>query len=205
MRHDGYPDRHWDVVRRATGCSLVAAAVALAIAVVSWFLAVEWDAPVLPAAVAAAVFLIVAGCATATMIVVRREVAIHPYFESRVGEIDTFGQGRELARHLKDLDELARELGVVPLSAFGFADDLAGEALTWHDAATGRKTAEALLVVLSGDGLLAVGSDRLVQDPKRLAHALGRADDRGIRFCLLLRHGDGTSAQEWEVRKGSAF
>ncbi len=74
-----------------------------------------------------------------------------PYFERPVGGIDTFCHGQSLLRNLADLERLAEEIGVSPLSAFGWHDDMRGETVVWHDPAVGLKTVKALLTHLGGE------------------------------------------------------
>ena len=81
---------------------------------------------------------------------------------------------------------MARGLGLAPLSAFGWNDDLEREPLAWHEAAVGLKTVDALLVHLQGEELAWDDHAGIVADLKRIAHALSRADAQGIPFCLLL-------------------
>lgn len=60
-----------------------------------------------------------------------RHIRNIPYFQRSLGAVDTFLIGKALARSLKQLDAVAMEQGVQPISAFGFNDDLRGEALVW--------------------------------------------------------------------------
>ena len=132
-------------------------------------------------------------------------VRVTPYFRSRVGETTTYCSGHGLARHMLELDELARTLGVTPLSEFGWNDDLAGEELVWHDAARGLKTVNALLAHLQVDEFAESEQAEVIDDLKRIANDLGRADQQSIPFCLLLQHGDATSGWEHDRRKGTFF
>lgn len=130
---------------------------------------------------------------------------ICPYFEREVGDIDTFARGRHLARWLGELDDLAARLGVTPFSRYGFADDLRGETLVWHDPAEGLAVVESLLAGLDQSDVPERDRPRLAADLRRVAHALSKARDKGIRFCLMHRPDNVTSGQEWEVRKGTVF
>ncbi|MFO0910949.1 MAG: hypothetical protein U0794_21845 [Isosphaeraceae bacterium] len=131
--------------------------------------------------------------------------SIVPYFPSKVGNIDTFGRGHRLARWFEPLEELAATLNVRPLSDFGFADDLAGEKVVWHDPADGLRTVEALRASVADRDTGIPHDPRLLEDLQHLSEALAIARDRKIAFSLLYRAMDGTSAQEWEVRQGTAF
>ena len=130
---------------------------------------------------------------------------IHPYFESKVGGIDTFARGRGIARQLEKLDAIAIEAEVEPLSNFGFNDDMRGEILVWHDAAIGLTSVEAILKRARSEPGLIRDQARVVVDLERIGEALRKAMDNEIRFCLLFRTSNATNAREWERRRGTAF
>ncbi len=132
-------------------------------------------------------------------------VSVLPYFRSQVGDIHTFSKGHHVARHLGELDELARSIEVAPLSTFGWNDDRRGEPLVWHDSAEGLRTVKGLMAALEKEDFARADHSGIIEDLKRIAHALDRAQVQGIAFCLLLRHGDTTNAMEHEQRKGSFF
>jgi hypothetical protein len=196
-------ERHWYVaawrLRWAIGRNLVLGVGALAFTSCAIALAGRRaDGLAVFAGVWDALFLFILVVDSFSTSSVLRHVSVVPYFQSRVGEIETFGNGRHLARAMNGLDDRARSLGVVPLSAFGWNDDLAGESLVWHAPDDGLKTVDALLA----EEQLEPG---VRDDLERIAHALRRAADKRIRFCLLLRHGDVTSGAEWDVRQGTCF
>jgi hypothetical protein len=58
---------------------------------------------------------------------VLRHASVMPYFRRRVGDITTYASGESLARHVDELDEVARTYNVAPLSTFGWNDDLEDE------------------------------------------------------------------------------
>ncbi len=177
-RPDGYPDRYAQVVRRGDRIGLYVSAVALAVAVPVTMLAVlgpgsQWRRlDLLAAALDAVALLIVLGNIMSSIDV--RTVRVFPYFESEVGEIHTFLHGKALARHVKELDELAQSRGVRPLSEFGFHDDLDGEALVWHDPADGLATFDTLLDALR-DGAEIDERPAVIADIEHIVHALNRA------------------------------
>ena len=117
-----------------------------------------------------------------------RHASVVPYFPRKVGEIDTFGQGEFLARHMAELDEIAASLGLRALSSFGWNDDIENEILLWHESAEGLKTVNALLDYLQSEEIARIEYAGITADLKRIAHALERADAQGIAFSLLLRH-----------------
>lgn len=131
------------------------------------------------------------------------QVRVVPYFERQVGGIRTFLAGSALARHWERLDDLARELDSDPLSAFGFAEDLEGEPVIWHDAAKGYDTVEALRQRIEREWV--TRDLDLLRDLDALAHALSRAAEQRIRFSLLVWVGDGTSPMEMARRTGTFF
>lgn len=123
---------------------------------------------------------------------------IHPYFPKKSPPIkaDTFSRGKALARDFQLLELWAHEHHITPLSTFGWNDDLRGEPLVWHDAAQGHQTVTSLL---QHPDL----SPELHEDLTHLESALRHAQEAGIPFCLLLRHGDIASGAEMEARKGT--
>ena len=131
------------------------------------------------------------------------QVRVVPYFERDVGEIHTFLAGYALARNWERLDDLARELDSNRLSDFGFADDLEGDAVIWHEAAKGYYTVEALRQRIERDWV--TRDLELLRDLDALAHALSRAAEQHIRFSLLVLEGDGTSPMETARRAGTFF
>ncbi len=126
-----------------------------------------------------------------------------PYFQRRVGGIDTFLAGRSLARTLAQLDTVASDLRVSPLSSFGFNDDLRNEPLRWHPPQEGLGTVTTLLHHLTEHP--AAAAEPIVEDLRKWQSALEKAVAADIPFCVLLLHGNTTSGHEWDVRKGSAF
>ena len=207
---DGVPDRYWSGVESTTRRGAVTLGVlAMAVTVVVLpTLGVFLDRPSLlvlsvaaiPALGVLLVFLIPCVAGTGEVI---RHACVLPYFERKVGAIDTFCHGQALARSMLPLDDLADSLGVPPLSSFGWSDDLAGEPLIWHAPAAGLATVSALLRSLRDAN--PAPDPHLISDLTRLSHALARAAEAEIRFCLLLRHGDSTSGHEWDVREGTCF
>lgn len=131
----------------------------------------------------------------------RKIVRILPYFhkgEVRV-ETDTFVMGHALARYFEILETLAVREGCEPLSTFGFADDLNGETLIWHDAARGLKTVATLLSRCEAEIEPLIGVER---DLEHLKSALEDAARKNVSFCLLLRHGNVWGVGEMNIRQG---
>lgn len=197
----GYPERHWRVVsagmRSASRLNVFLGTIGL----VFWCCSIIGDGPfaekaAVGAVVVDAIALYLMLVNTLALVDWLRHAFVVPYFGSRVGEIETYTHGGAIARRVGELDELAGALGVRPLSVFGWNDDFAGEPLVWHESAEGLVTVEALL-----DHLRAEGADEapIIDDLERIAHALARAAEKEIRFCLLLRHGTTTSGHEWDV------
>jgi hypothetical protein len=201
----GYPKEHWEVVyaawRWAGLTVLVTGVPAAALAL----FAIRWNGSLHLAAVAAAIFAVGTFTAVAGTWDCWRYVRVIPYFEGKVGGIDTFLGGSGIARSLLFLDELAAEGGVAPLSAFGFHDDLRGETVGWHPPEEGLRTVETLLAAVDTEPGRVSDPEAVRRDLSRIAEALRRAADLRIRFSLLLLHGNATSGLEWERRIGSAF
>lgn len=197
--------------RSPLGSVLVAIGVTGAPAALLGYLAVFSDGPVLAAACAGAVFLFTLLVLSLNLITPDR-VRIHPYFEKPVSSVQrpvstgaAFLSGEALAKELEPLDALASNVGVAPLSAFGFEDDFFGEEPRWYTPEEGLKTVLALLDSLNGqpDGVGDVKG--VTKDLKKIADALEDARKRAMRFCFLVRACDATNAMEWEQRKGTAF
>lgn len=127
--------------------------------------------------------------------------SIAPYFDREIGGLSTFGQGEAIAKHCRRLDDLAAGKGAAPLSAFGYADDLKGETVVWHEPGAGLATVSSLLETLSPDG----PDRRLVEELAAVRDALRAAESKGAKFSFILRSGDGTNAMEHQLRKGSFF
>ena len=121
----------------------------------------------------------------------------------RVGDITTYASGESLARHVDELDEVARTYAVAPLSTFGWNDDLEDEPVVWHAPTDGLKTVNFLLLALEHEETGWDDHAATVADLKQIAHALERADLHGIPFSFLLRHSTATNSQEWDIRQGT--
>ncbi len=205
MAASHFPSRHLKVVRQVWRFSVIAVAVTGLPAMVLTYIAMSKDALALPAAIADAVFIFCTWVSFCSVVDVHRHVCIIPYFQSAVGEIETFCAGHALASKVLLLDRISAELNVTPLSDFGYNDDVCGESVEWHDSAVGLKTVRALLTEIKSHPERVEGDRKLIDDLHKLMHALERASDQDIRFSLLLRHGNSTSALEWERRIGTAF
>jgi hypothetical protein len=208
LRSPGYPDRHWWFVRRAfrrvvrTELVLLAAvsgATVVATRSHGW-LADRADFAV---AVAAAVFVYYQFVMVAGLNDVLRHASVIPYYRERIGDISVFSSGEGLARHVDELDDVARTHGVTPLSAFGWNDDLEGEQVAWHDPAVGLKTVNSLLLALEQEETWWDDQVETIADLKALAHGVERAHAKGVSFSLLLRHSTVTSGVEWDAREGA--
>lgn len=136
---------------------------------------------------------------------VAAQTTIVPYFQKPLGDIHTFAQGHAVARSCQALDGLAAGLGLTPLSAFGFNDDLAGETVNWHPPAQGLATISGLLAALRDHPETIPRQDRLIKELTAIEHALQKAVACDVPFCLLLRTADVTSSLEWERRQGTCF
>jgi hypothetical protein len=129
------------------------------------------------------------------------EVRLAPYFEDPIsGQVHWSGP---LARHCAQLDEIALQAQVMPLSAFGFADDWPGQkqVVTFYPPELGLETIAKLREKLTDDPILSPEAETLQEDLSQLEERLQQAHRSGTRFCFIL-HGNGTNLMEWEQRKG---
>jgi hypothetical protein len=133
---------------------------------------------------------------------------IVPYFTRELGAyggttMTAFARGRGLYREIVALEQLARALGVKPLSAFGFAYDHYEQEIHWHAAAEGLRTVAALRQGLSAHLLTAPD---VAQDLEALASVVRAAADQAVDFSLVLRLHAKDNMQAVctrEVRQGS--
>ena len=207
-RSPGYPDRHWWFVRRAFRRVLRTELFLLAVVSTATFVAVRSDGWVgdraeIAVGVSGAVFIFYQLIMIASLNDMLRHASVWLYFRRRVGDINVYSSGESLARHVAQLDEGACAHGVAPLSKYGWNDDLEGEQVAWHAPAEGLKTVNFLLVALEQEETGWDDHAATIADLKAMAHALERADARGIPFSLLLRHSTVTSGVEWDAREGT--
>lgn len=196
---EGYPPKYYEVVQQQKSFTVKLIVVATVIAVICVVPAIWWNGPLSLAATSLAVWVfIVTGGVMALYDV--RHAALMLYFERDVGEIQSFLAGGEIMRHLIPLDRRCAEIGLPLISTFGFEDDLLGQVVVWHSADEGLRSVTGLLEQISP-----LENGPLVADLRTWQHALVRASEQQIRFCVLMRFGNSTSGQEWSVRKGTAF
>lgn len=96
------------------------------------------DGVMLPASRAGALFLFALTSSVVGWFEVRH-AQIVPYFRESVEGPFTLRNGASLSQNCRRLDALAEAKGCRSLFSFGFADELAGEAVTWHPASEGLK------------------------------------------------------------------
>ena len=129
-------------------------------------------------------------------------VRIVPYFEKRIGGVKTVLAGKNLFLHSRQLDELAGQFGVRPLSDFASGDDLVrGEVLQWYSADDALRTLDRLLL---SDATASLPSS-VCSDLSLIREALNMAVSTNTRFCFLLREGSAMSGAELDKRQGSFF
>jgi hypothetical protein len=114
---------------------------------------------------------------------------IVPYFRQYIGDIHTFSGGEALARNCRQLDQLANDLHLTTLSAFGFNDDQAGEQVAWHDPGQGLETVTGLLRKVREQPNALADAEAVAAELDNLAAALRKAQEKGVSFCLILRSG----------------
>ncbi|NBV24884.1 MAG: hypothetical protein EBS05_23565 [Proteobacteria bacterium] len=130
---------------------------------------------------------------------------IVPYFQQRGGKGEAFTTGLALSRNCEQLDKLAVELSLEPLSHFGFADDISSEAVQWHSASAGLYSVRGLLHYLQAESGLVSDAEHIIADLEKIEVALQGAEAREVRFCLILRQGFDRmiSPVEMDRRQGS--
>ena len=108
-----------------------------------------------------------------------------------LGTASPFSRGAALARHCEELDKLASEMSVAPISAFGFGEN------EWHSAASGLDTITKLET--------RVDDNEVLQDLAAIEAALRRAVEQDVPFFFVLRSGFDRfiSPVEMDRRKGS--
>ena len=130
-----------------------------------------------------------------------RQSSIYPYFTARISGRSDWPGHRALLRNGRAIDDAISAHGAKPLSFFGFADDLYGGTVVWHDPAEGIasiRIAEAVLpsMPISED-------DRLLLGPifRNVIDRLDRARKEQVQFCFIIR-GGATNGLEQECRQG---
>lgn len=205
MRLYGYP--HYYVVYRKKVVLLCSALSFTSIAgIVMIVLAFAWipgAKPYIGFCSAGVAILLLAFWLAIGYVITVNNIRILLYFDKEVyDESNTFLLGRKIAINVKQLDEIARNVGVMPLSAFGFYDDLKGDALVWHDPSEGIKTFVGLIDFIRRQTPLLSDSDILIVELDAMAKRLRQASLGGAHFCLQLRYGSRWDAHEMSIRKG---
>lgn len=127
-----------------------------------------------------------------------------PYFEKPLNSTarEAFKRGFALVQEFDRLERQASQLGVMPLSTFGFGDDMLGQAVVWHTADGGLRTVRALVASSQQEAL----DPNLLEDLQALELALEKAEAAAVRFSFVVRLGsDKNGIQNAELcqRKGS--
>jgi hypothetical protein len=105
-------------------------------------------------------------------------------FSQRLGP-RPFSVGRSVAALCPGLDEEARDLGVLPLSEFGFTHPHLDPSLaTWHEPERGLSTFRALLQ--SAEERNRADEEQLRRELASIVSDLELAESIGARFCLLV-------------------
>lgn len=202
----GYPKIHYERIQRVKRNSFVITGVTGLLFLIGIVGSVLGTFPPLIAAVLGALFILFGLIGSFGSIYdTERYVQIIPYFQRHLGGIDTFLAGQTLVRYLNQLDCIAANQCVHPISSFGFADDLLGEQVVWHEPMDGLQSIGAIQSALNQSNIPDTIKSALHSDLAKWQHALEHAAAEHVLFCVLLRHGNTTSAHEWDVRQGSAF
>ena len=115
-------------------------------------------------------------------IALARQAILAPWFEERLGKGHESVHGRAIARSVKQLDAAALSVGVERISGFGFVDPWGGD-LRWCDARRGVRCLTELMGLVSLE-------DGLRRELQLFVEALKHAEERGVRFCLMVSVGD---------------
>jgi hypothetical protein len=201
----GYPTQYYEEVARSRRFAAQALALTGTCAGIAGIGALSSEGLTLFASLTAAVFFFTLATAIGGIVDTARHVRLMPYYRRRVGNTDTFLHGQALARSFRDLEWLAEQAGVPPLSRFGFADDLAGETVTWHSASELLVSVRGLADAVRTEPESVWDPERVLEDLARWEAAFVRAADQEIELALLIRFGNSTSALEWERRIGDPF
>ncbi len=131
-------------------------------------------------------------------------LALLPYFKKGdvIVEGDTFLHGHALARNWLFIEAICRDAGLDSLGRFGFADDMRGETVVWHDPLEGLAVFTALLDLLHQNPALLEDSAAVIADLERIVFRLQNAVALRVPFCLLWRYGNTASGYEMDMRQG---
>ena len=110
-----------------------------------------------------------------------------PLLESRISGVDPYGiEGKALASAWPAIDDLARELGVIPLAGLGDNDDADDETpasdMPWFDAADGLRTVVALHDTLKSNPDALPDSEYVLYDLEDVRNILDAAVTHQVRF-----------------------
>jgi hypothetical protein len=200
----GYPTLHYERIRSARRRSVVAFGITGFLCLLGLLGAIFSYVPPLVAAFLAAIFVLF-GLISAIASFFDNYVQIIPYFQRPLRGIDTFLAGHTLVLFLNQLDRIAEQQNVRTISSFGFADDLQGEQVIWHEPHVGLQTILAIQNAVRQLNVPQATARLLIADLSKWQQALERACAEQVLFSVLLRHGNSTSGHEWDVRQGSAF
>jgi hypothetical protein len=199
-----YPPRYWCILKQTRRTMLrVLTVLGAAFAALGWLVLQPWakEDLLFPAAIAGALFLFALISSVAGWLETRH-AQIVPYFKETVEGPFTLCNGASLARNCLRLDALAEAKGCAPLSSFGFADDPAGEELTWHPPALGLMTVSQLLAEVREWPEAVDAPEAVTEDLELLRARLDNAVQNKVAFSLLLRHGNTISGHEVDLRQG---
>lgn len=211
---DGYPPEYREFVKHAqtSGTRLKRSALLSGGTAVflAWGCFHDW-APMLLfdlAPFAILVFLLLLLCLPGTA-ASTRVASVLPYFHKSHPGVSggcSFLSGKALARNCVFLDALALELGLEPVSTFGFADDLnlvwGGARVVWHEPERGLNTVSGLRTALHRNPSLLADAEAVIAELGLIEANLEDAVRLQAPFCLLLRYGSFASGHEMEVRQG---
>lgn len=131
-------------------------------------------------------------------------VCIHPYYERKLHEAETFLSGYALAKYRTELDRLAESEGQMSLNVLGFSKlPLTRGQLHWNEPTLGLKVFSGLSAVVKAKPDAFSDATALVSDLEKICLALREAEREEVRFTLVHRFGTHTNALVWEQGGGS--
>jgi hypothetical protein len=129
---------------------------------------------------------------------------IHPYYERKLSEAETFLSGDWIAINLVSLEKKSQEARKLPLSSLKFSPlPISRKTLAWNSADVGIAVILDQLELASLFPESFENPDMLKTELERILLALREARTKKIRFTLVRKFGNYTNAMEWEDGGGS--
>ena len=129
---------------------------------------------------------------------------IHPYYERRLPEANTFMSGGRIAKDLPLLEKLAKETGKLPLTSLHFSSlPIDRKTLQWNLAEDGIKVVQEQIVLVSDSSSTVVDTRSGPEGARALAWLARRG---GSRCDYRLPAGTGIDLEKaWRLRNPDGF